>query len=110
MAVLVAAVALGFGAGHGNAQKPLAVTEVWTFGNGIQTPAVRRRRDRRNIPWHGAGIRPMAEAVYAIDPQLGTVTRIARSGEGPGEVKAPDRIAVMPYGNMAVFNLHKVEV
>ena len=53
---------------------------------------------------------PGAVTVYAIDPSAGSFTVVARSGEGPGEVETPDRIAVMPDGNMAVFDLSKIEI
>ena len=53
---------------------------------------------------------PMAMAVYAVDTDGNTFTRIAREGEGPGEVEGPDRIAITPDGNLAVFDYAKIEV
>ena len=52
----------------------------------------------------------MTPAVYSIDPRRNTFTKVARDGEGPGEVEGSDRIAVMPDGNMAVFDYSKIEV
>lgn len=91
-------------------QAPIEVREVWTSRgvSGLLLSVVDGVAETsRGTIWVSD---PMAEAVYSIDPRRNTVARIARSGEGPGEVQSPDRIAATPDGNIAVFDLNKVEV
>lgn len=50
---------------------------------------------------------PSTPAVISVDPRGGDPTVIARGGDGPGEVQSPDRIALTPAGNVAVFDLER---
>lgn len=90
------------------AQERLTVSEVWTWGPDTLLTYVDGLAE---VPGGAIWVSdPMAVAVFAVDPATGAVSLIARSGQGPGEVETPDRIAVMPNGNMAVFDMAKVEV
>lgn len=46
-------------------------------------------------------------AVISIDSKGGDPIVIARGGDGPGEIGTPDRIALTPEGNIAVFDLER---
>lgn len=46
-------------------------------------------------------------AVISINPKGGDPIVVARGGEGPGEIRTPDRIALTPEGNIAVFDLER---
>ena len=50
---------------------------------------------------------PSTPVVISVDPSGGRPTVIARGGDGPGEVQSPDRIALTPGGNVAVFDLER---
>lgn len=90
--------------GTAHAQK-LSVVEVWRTKGEPETALF-------------ASISGMAEAVdgsiWVSDPRAGvvlsidsalTIHVIARSGEGPGEVSGPTRIARTPEGGLAVYDL-----
>ena len=103
-----AGLAAAFAASPAGAQARLEVSEVWSSPPDMALASVDGVAE---APGGAIWVSdPIAVSVFAIDPQEGAVTLVARSGEGPGEVEAPDRIAVMPDGNMAVFDLSKVEV
>jgi len=103
-----AGLAVAFAASPASAQDRLDVFEVWSSPPDMVLASVDGVAE---APGGAIWVSdPMAVSVFAIDPDEGAVTLVARSGEGPGEVEAPDRIAVMPDGNMAVFDMSKVEV
>ena len=109
-AIVVLAFCFGAGVYSFDGQERLEVTEIWTSESvsdlllgsvdGLaETP--------RGTIWISDS---KAEEVYSIEPGTGTVTQISQRGEGPGDIRDADRLAVMPDGNIAVFGLSTVEV
>ncbi len=89
-----------------NAQE-LVVKELWRTKGGTETVLL-------------AGITGMAEAadgsIWVSDGRVSQVLSIdsvqavrvvARRGEGPGEVRGPSRIAPMPAGGLAIYDLSR---
>lgn len=93
-----------------SAHQQLEITELWT-SEGVDGLLLASADGVAETP-HGMiwVSDPRVETVWAIDPRANTSTIVSRSGEGPGEVGGPDRIAVLPDGNMAVFDMGKIEV
>lgn len=46
----------------------------------------------------------VVRAIWVWDPDSGNVTRLARSGEGPGEVRTPVQVARRPAGGLGVYD------
>lgn len=96
--------------GSASAQQQLEITELWT-SEGVDGLLLASVDGVAETP-HGMiwVSDPRIETVWTIDPRAGTAAVVARSGEGPGEVEGPDRIAALPDGNMAIFDMGKVEI
>ena len=53
---------------------------------------------------------PLAKEIWAVDGNGSNLRRVARSGDGPGEVRAPSLLAPTPSGGIAVFDGGSIEL
>jgi len=110
VAAMSSVMAVAFFTGLAGAQERIEITGVWTSEEvgGLLLASVNGVAETpRGMIWVSD---TRVETVYSVNPRADTFTSVARSGEGPGEVEGPDRIAIMPDGNMAVFDFGKIEI
>ena len=91
----------------------MAVTEVWVADGHTRLDGLTRVTGVAESPLGKVWITSARPArLLVVDPSTGGESDYiaARDGDGPGELKGPARLDVMPDGNMAVYDLSRSAV